>query len=51
MTPANQIAGFKKAGVYPLDRHAIPVVDETNVSEQDGTPSGGISASPVNSIS
>ena len=40
MTPANLMAGFKKAGVYPFNRHAIPVVNETDVIEQapsDGT--------------
>ena len=34
MTPANLIAGFKKAGVYPLNRQAIPVVNENDVTEQ-----------------
>ena len=27
MRPANVMAGFKKAGVFPFNRHAIPVVD------------------------
>jgi hypothetical protein len=35
MTHANLMAGYKKAGVYPLNRHAIPVVNETDAIEQD----------------
>ena len=50
MTHANLMAGFKKSGVYPLNRHAIPVINETDVIEQDPSDtSKGTSVTPTTS--
>ena len=50
MTPTNLMAGFKKAGVDPLNRHANPVINEIDVIEQDPSDtSKGTSATPTTS--
>lgn len=56
LTPGNIVSGFKKCGIYPFNRDAIPVSEEamsTDESESptNNAPTSSNSVSPANSDS